>query len=119
MILVDTSVWIEFLRKGNDQLSGLLKDGEVATHELVIGELRVGNISGRETFLSLLDELPRVDECSHEEAKYFIEKHKLFGRGIGYLDIHLLCSSVIWGAPLWTLDKRLAKEAEALTSRWT
>ena len=118
MVLVDTSVWIDFLRQGNTMLEDLLKDGEVATHVLIIGELNVGNIAKRKQFLSLLDNLPRVGECSHEEVLFLIEKHKLHGKGIGYSDAHILCSSILHGTPLWTLDKRLDKIAKALTSRW-
>ena len=118
MVLVDTSVWIDFLRQGNEQLGKLLEDGEVMTHALVIGELTVGNISKRKHFLSLIRDLPRIGECTHEEVMYFIEKQKLYGVGIGYFDAHILCSAVLHVTPLWTLDQRLAKQAEALTSRW-
>lgn len=118
MVLVDTSVWIEFLRRGNDKLKELLEIGEVVTHSLVVGELHVGNIARRSEFLCLLADLPKIGECTHEEVLYFIETHKLHGIGIGYFDVHILCSAVMHNTPLWTLDKRLAKEAEALTSRW-
>jgi predicted nucleic acid-binding protein len=114
MVLVDTSVWIDFLRQGNDHLKALLEEGEVATHSLVIGELHVGNISKREDFLSLLGDLPKVGDCSHEEVLFLINRHKLYGIGIGYFDAHILCSSVVHNTPLWTLDQRLAKQAEAL-----
>ena len=113
--MVDTSVWIEFLRQGNDALEKLLNEGEVATHSLVIGELHVGNISKRKVFLGLLNDLPKVGECSHEEVLFLIEKHKLYGKGIGYFDAHLLCSSIVHDTPLWTLDNRLAKMADSLT----
>ena len=118
MVLVDTSVWIDFLRQGNDQLKELLEEGEAGTHPLVTGELHVGNISRRKQFLALLEDLPRVGECSHDEVLYFIEAHKLYGVGIGCFDAHILCSAVVHDTPLWTLDQRLAKQAEALTSRW-
>jgi len=118
MVLVDTSVWIDFLRQGNEALEKILNEGEVATHSLVIGELHVGNISKRKNFLALLEDLPKVGECSHEEVLFLIEKHKLYGKGIGYFDAHLLSSSIVNETPIWTLDKRLAKLADSLTSRW-
>ena len=114
MVLVDTSVWIDFLRSGNDLLQDMLVNGEVATHPLVIGELHVGNLTKRSLFLSLLDNLPLVTEASHEEVLEFIERHKVFGKGIGYFDTHILCSAIISGTPLWTLDKRLDALAKKL-----
>lgn len=107
MFLVDTSVWIDFLRKGNALLNDLLQDGEVVTHPLIYGELSVGNLSKRKQFLSLFSDLPSVPECSHEEVLFMIESHKLYGKGIGYTDVHLLCSAIIHDINLWTLDKRL------------
>jgi len=117
MVLVDTSVWIDFLRQGNDKLRNLLDEGEVATHPLVIGELHVGNISKRKQFLRLLEELPRISECSHEEVLFLIGNRKLFGKGIGYFDAAILCSAIVSDTRIWTLDKRLDKLAEALTVR--
>ena len=117
MFLVDTSVWIDFLRKGNALLNDLLQDGEVATHPLIYGELSVGNLSKRKQFLSLFSDLPSVPECSHEEVFFMIEKHTLYGKGIGYTDAHLLCSAIIHDVQLWTLDKRLDKLTNTLTSR--
>lgn len=108
-VLVDTSVWIGFLRSGDDQLQKLLLDGEVLTHELVIGELRVGNISKRETFLSWIENLPRVAECSHQEVAHMIEQQRLHGKGIGYADAQILASAKLYGVALWTHDKRLRK----------
>jgi predicted nucleic acid-binding protein len=116
MVLVDTSVWIDFLRQGNKLLEELLLEGEVATHPLIIGELHVGNIKDRTTFLSLLANLPQIEECSHDEVLFLVDEHELYGKGIGYTDAHLLCSSVMHEAPLWTLDKRLDKMAKLLSS---
>ena len=114
MILVDTSVWIDFLRSGNALLRDLLEEGEVATHPLVIGELHVGNIVKRDVFLSLLDNLPKIVEATHDEVLHFIEENKIYGKGIGYFDTHILCSSLIAQTPLWTLDKKLDKLAHEL-----
>ena len=117
MFLVDTSVWIDFLRKGNALLNDLLMDGEVATHPLIYGELSVGNLNKRKHFLSMFSDLPNVPECSHEEVLFMIEKHKLYGKGIGYTDAHLLCSAIIHDVQLWTLDKRLDKLTRTPTGR--
>jgi len=118
MVLVDTSVWIEFLRKGNSRLEALLEEGEVWTHVLILGELSVGNIQGRKHFLSLLRDLPRTKECSHEEVFHFIENKNIQGKGIGYFDVHLLAASLLSTIPLWTLDKRLAKLSDSLNCCW-
>ena len=117
MFLVDTSVWIDFLRKGNALLNDLLLDGEVATHPLIYGELSVGNLNKRKQFLSMFSDLRSVPECSHEEVLFLIEKHELYGKGIGYTDAHLLCSAIIHDFQLWTLDKRLDKLTKTLMSR--
>lgn len=114
MVLVDTSVWIDFLRQGNKLLEDLLLEGEVATHPLIIGELHVGNLRDRKAFLQLLSNLPQIQECSHEEVLFLIDEDELFGKGIGYTDAHLLCASIIYETPLWTLDKRLDKLAKSL-----
>ena len=112
MILVDTSVWIDHLRQGNDRLSDLLNRGGVATHPFVLGELSLGNISRRETFLELIRNLPLAKEATHDEVITFIEEHRMWGKGLGLFDMHILCSSLIDSIPLWTLNKRLAKAAQ-------
>jgi len=107
MILVDTSVWIDFLRTGNPLLSELLEKGQVCTHPLVLGELSSGNISKRNNFLNLFSDLPSAKEATHQEVITFINSNKTFGKGVGYFDHMLLCSAIISDNPLWTLDKRL------------
>ena len=82
MFLVDTSVWIDFLRSGNALLNDLLLDGEVATHPLIYGELSVGNLSKRKQFLSMFSDLPSVLEFSHEEVLFMVEKYQLYRKGI-------------------------------------
>jgi hypothetical protein len=111
MILVDTSVWVSHLRAGNTDLEKLLNEGEVAYHPFVIGELACGNLKNRAEILPLLNALPRVQSVTHDEAMYFIEANKLIGRGLGYIDIHVLASAVLSETPLWTLDKRLSETA--------
>ena len=107
MILVDTSIWIDHLRSGNSALATLLQNEVVCTHDFVIGELACGNLSKRAEVLSLLQALPRLSSATENEALFFIEQQHLMGRGIGYVDAHLLAAAVIRGIPLWTKDKRL------------
>ena len=109
MVLVDTSVWIDFLREGNELLKDFLENGQVYIHPFVIGELSCGNIQKRIQFLSLLNELPTVSVSSNEEVIQFIESNSLFGKGVGYIDLHILCSSIKSNIPIWSKDKRLTK----------
>jgi len=115
MILVDTSVWIDHLRKGNKLLADLLEDSEVCSHPFVIGELACGNLSNRGEILTLLGSLPQLTAATDKEVLFYIDQHRLMGRGIGYVDAHLLAASAIASpVKLWTLEKRLAAIAEAL-----
>ncbi len=107
MILVDTSVWINHLREGNRQLEKLLLEAEVMCHPFIIGELACGNIKNRIEILSLLKALPLSSTIDFNEYLFFIDTHKLMGRGIGFVDIHLLASAQLAGIVLWTMDKRL------------
>lgn len=109
MVLVDTSVWVDFLRRGNSSLTELLEQGRVCTHQIILGELACGNISGRANFLSLLYDLPACDASTHEEVLTFIEENKAFGKDVGFFDLHLLCSALISSIPLWTFDGNLIK----------
>ena len=116
MILVDTSVWIEHLRRGEPRLAAALDEGEVLVHPFVIGELACGNIGNRERILDLLQELPRASEASHDEVMVMIDRRKLRAKGIGYVDAHLLAAVAITPlATLWTLDKRLRAVAASLS----
>ena len=107
MLLVDTSVWIDHLRKNDQHLQLLLIDGEVVCHPLIIGELVCGNLKNRKEIIGLLQALPMAPEINFEEYLYFVEEHNLYGKGIGYIDIQLLASAKLSQTNLWTLDKRL------------
>ena len=112
MILVDTSVWIDFLRRGLPALGELLERGEVLMHPFVLGELACGNLKAREQILADLARLPRVKVAQETEVLHFMASHALMGRGVGYLDMHLLASARLSeGVRLWTLDKKLAEVA--------
>ncbi|MGB9117709.1 type II toxin-antitoxin system VapC family toxin [Bradyrhizobium sp.] len=108
MILVDTSIWVDHLRVGDKALSSLLDAGMVLAHPFVIGELALGNLRQRGIVLSALSNLPHASVATDAEVLHFIDRHALFGRGIGYVDTHLLAAARLTaGAELWTNDKRL------------
>jgi predicted nucleic acid-binding protein len=109
MILVDTSVWIGHFREGNARLRQLLEEGEVATHPMVLGELACGNLPRRAETLRLLGRLPGIPQAPDHLVLQSIGSHRLFGKGIGWIDAHLLTASLLSSVPLWTLDQRLAK----------
>jgi predicted nucleic acid-binding protein len=109
VILADTSVWIEHFRRGVPELAALLESGTVLTHPFVLGELACGNLRDRAEVLDLLGRLPFAPMASDPEVLAFIERRDLMGRGIGYVDAHLLAAVALAGdARLWTLDRRLA-----------
>ncbi len=114
MVLVDTSVWIDHLHSGNAKLATLLTEGEVVIHPFVIGELACGNLKNRTEIIALLHALPRASKADDDEVLFFIEKHKLMGRGIGWTDCHLLASCKLGKTKLLTKDKRLNTAADQL-----
>ena len=112
MILVDTSVWVEHLRHGLPRLATLLQGGEVLIHPWVIGELACGNLRNRSQVLELLQGLPAATVASDAEVPLLIERERLMGRGIGYIDVNLLASARLSHCRLWTQDRRLVAVAE-------
>ena len=114
MVLVDTSVWVSHLRDGNAELANLLNDGRVLCHPLIVGELACGNFKDRSAILSFLQLLPMSIEAEHEEVLLCIENNRLMGKGLGYVDVHLITSAVLTGVFVWTLDKQLAQAADSL-----
>jgi predicted nucleic acid-binding protein len=114
VILADTSVWIDHFRQGNDRLKRLLSEGTVLSHPFVVGELACGNLANRDEILTLLRVLPRAEIAGHEETLLFVERHKLHGRGLGWVDVHLLAAAMLSSCKLWTLDRSLALEARKL-----
>lgn len=115
MILVDTSVWVDHFRTGNDRLQDLLKSYRVLAHPFVTGEIALGNIRNRTAVLSSLDRLPAGRVASPAEVRIFIDGNGLAGTGVGYVDAHVLASTALTpGARLWTLDNRLNQAAEGL-----
>jgi len=115
MILVDTSVWIDHLRTGDATLAALLNSSQAMMHPFVLGELACGNLQQRLELLALLKALPQITVARDDEVLFFIDRHTLMGRGIGYVDAHLLASVALDAeVRLWTRDKRLQALAEEL-----
>jgi predicted nucleic acid-binding protein len=115
MILVDSSVWIAHLRVTDERLIGLLQEGEVLGHPFVTGEIALGNLRQRHTVLTDLLELPQAAVAEDEEVLHLINERSLFGRGIGYVDAHLLAAvRLTLHATLWTYDRRLQEIATEL-----
>ncbi len=114
MILVDTSVWVDHLRRGNPQLEELLETTQVACHRFIIGELACGNLRKRKQILAYILRLPSVDLATHGEVMELVDAHRLMGTGIGWVDAHLLAASLIARASLWTMDRSLASVARQL-----
>lgn len=114
MILVDTSVWIEHLRAGNERLSSLLYEEQVLCHPFIVGELACGRLRNRQEIVSTLRALPEARIVEHEEVLHFLEARHLYGRGLGWVDANLLASTLLTGCTLWTFDKPLRRAAAAL-----
>lgn len=114
MVLVDTLIWISFLRGENAQLRRLLQEAEVICHPFIVGELACGHIRNRREVFSLLQALPEASMADHQEILYFIENSDLYGAGIGLIDVHLLASARLSKVPLWTADRRLKRAADRL-----
>lgn len=116
MILIDSSVWVSFLQSGGEpQLVQLLGLNEVLMHNMVLGEVAMGSKEQRKKALDLLPLLPAIQVAEHAEVMRLVDKHQLCGRGVGYVDVHLLAAAVLQpGTLLWTHDKRLRSAATLL-----
>ncbi|HED32784.1 MAG TPA: type II toxin-antitoxin system VapC family toxin [Gammaproteobacteria bacterium] len=115
-MLDDTSIWIEYFRSHNNDLAALLSGCQVLMHPYVLGELACGNLANRAEILQLMGALPQAPAATDKEVRYFIEQHALMGKGIGYIDVHLLASVALHGSTMiWTRDKRLNNAAETLS----
>ena len=113
-VLVDTSVWIDHLHRGDPELVALLRETLVVMHPAVLGELACGTLPNRQEFLALWLSLPRVNSVSFEEAITLLENKMLWGRGLGWTDIHLLATALVSRTMLWTRDRILRHAAEEL-----
>ncbi|PUA41495.1 PIN domain nuclease [Pseudomonas protegens] len=113
-VLVDTSVWVEHFRKSNDTLEHLLQQDRILMHPMVLGEIACGTPPARTKTLSDLADLRHAQQPSLSEVMTFIEQNKLYGLGVGLVDMILLACTLMSRANLWTLDKRLFSLAERL-----
>jgi predicted nucleic acid-binding protein len=112
MILVDTSVWIDHLARGDSELRSLLEDGEVLMHPYIVAEIALGSLNQRGETVGALQALPEIPLAQHVEVMAFLTNERLFGIGIGYVDLHLLAATrLAVGTRLWTRDRRLLQAA--------
>ena len=114
MVIVDTSIWVTHLRQGSRQLEKLLLDAEVMCHPFIVGELACGNLKNRNEIISLLQSLPMAPTIEFDEFLFFIDRNQLMGKGVGFVDVHLLASAKLAEVPLLTTDKRLKSAADQL-----
>jgi predicted nucleic acid-binding protein len=113
VILVDTSIWIDHLRRSDPTLVALLHGSQVCSHPMIIGELALGSLRDRSTVLGLLTDLPRTPRATDAELLAFVERHALFGIGLSVVDAHLLAAVQLSSSDrLWTRDRRLRAAAE-------
>jgi len=106
MVLVDTSIWIDHLRRRSDRLAAMLEEGSVACHPFVIGELACGRLARREELLDLLQRLPALQVVSHDEALALVGANDLGGSGLGWIDVHLLAAAKVSGRlPRWACSR--------------
>jgi len=115
VILADSSIWIAHFRLADPVLNALLHDQAVLCHPFIIGELAVGHLRQREIILGLLQNLPAAAQATDAEVLGFIDRHRLMGLGVGYIDAHLLVATRLTpDATLWTGDRRLRDVARGL-----
>ena len=110
-VIVDTSIWISHFKSSHSELVYLLEADLVVIHDFIIGELACGNFAKRKEIMNLLEMLPRCIVASQTEVLTLIERHKIFSKGIGFIDTHLLASALISNCKILTLDKALARLA--------
>jgi predicted nucleic acid-binding protein len=117
IVLVDTSVWIRFLSNRSPyaaDLDALLSRDEVSGHDFVYGELLIGDKGGRHQLLAHYEQMRQAPVVPHEDVVAFVRERKLHGRGIGWIDAHLLASTLVGRLKLWTTDPRLTVVAHEL-----
>ena len=117
-MLVDTSVWIDHFRRPHTVLVAALERGDAECHDFVLGELACGTLPRRDEVLTLMRMLPRISAVAHDEAMVLVAERRLWGRGLGWVDVGLLAAALVAGAHLWTMDKRLRAVAHDLGVAW-
>ena len=111
MILVDTSVWITHFQRTNLGLKHALNNRQILVHPFILGEMALSHIKDRSGVLEELGALPKAEVARPEEALTYVERHQLYGRGIGWVDVHLVVSSLLCESEIWTFDRRLSAAA--------
>ena len=115
MIIADTSIWIDHLRRHDGVVAALLEKGEILAHPFITGEVALDGLNQRASILAAMDGLPKAVTARIEEVRDLIERQSLFGQGLGYVDVHLLASALLTPeAKLWTRDRRLREAATRL-----
>lgn len=108
MILVDSSIWIDHLRATDARLSALLVRNEAVVHPFVLGELLLGMVANRPALMETFGDLPQAKVATPDEVLVLIDRHRLYGRGIGYVDAHLIASTLLMTETrVWSRDRRL------------
>jgi predicted nucleic acid-binding protein len=115
--LVDTSIWVNHFRSGIGDLEALLTSRLAGVHPFVVGEVACGNLAKRAEVLANLGKLPSAPMASEAEVHYLLDSRRLWGKGLGWVDLHLLASSLICGWRLWTADAALDSAASMLKIR--
>ena len=119
MILADTSVWIGHFREDEPGLRELLSQERILIHPFVIGEIACGHLPRRAEVLKDLRRIPFAVTASDDEVFSLLDEHRLWGRGIGWIDVHLLASALLTGCRLWTHDEPLRKAATDLKVQYS
>lgn len=117
MTLIDASVWIDHMRWAEPRLQRLMTGRQLLMHPYAIGEIILGSIANRTAVLTTLTFLPQAPVATHNEVLDLIDRERLHGIGIGYVDAHLLASARLADATLWTRDKPLSRAAARLSIR--
>jgi predicted nucleic acid-binding protein len=108
MMLIDSSIWIDHLRATDTRLSALLTRKEAVVHPFVLGELLLGMVANRPALMETFSDLPQAKVATPGEVLVVIDRHRLYGRGIGYVDGHLIASALLMiETRIWSRDRRL------------
>lgn len=114
MTIIDTSVWIEFLRAGDEQTAELITGGQALVHPYVLAELACGPLDDRSIILAHLDALGAPSLATVEETLELLETRRLYGQGLSFVDVNLLASALITACGLVTYDRALQRAARRL-----
>jgi predicted nucleic acid-binding protein len=119
LILIDTNIWVDHFQRANRYVLDLLDSGRVVMHPYIVAELALGGLQDRELTLASLELLPELPVAEPNEVRQLIEIRKLYTRGVGFVDAHLIASIMIVQTPteMWTNDEALKRAAESFGFR--